>query len=211
MHMFAKSRLVAVFILMVSTGAFAITPSLFGNCDSDGECSAIFERSLPEAKALCGERPASVAWRKNSKPLLLQCMDSGTDQEDNLNYVVIGRDIVGLNYGRYVKISFLQQDPGTSVPDKFGTVPVCFPANLEKLRTTTFVLLDKRPGESGAPYCYDVTYLSISNDNVRLDTKAGIVKSTDRSHFLGRVTDRTRQRIERLLQVFQTWHEQQPN
>ncbi|WP_133663804.1 hypothetical protein [Paraburkholderia sp. BL10I2N1] len=66
--MSVKSRLIAVFALAASTSAFAATPSLFGSCDSDGERSAIFDRSLPEAKALCGERPASVAWRMNSSP-----------------------------------------------------------------------------------------------------------------------------------------------
>jgi hypothetical protein len=211
MHMFVKSRLVAIFTLAASTSAFAVTPSLFGSCDSDGECSAIFNRSLPEVKALCGERTASVAWVKDSRPLLLQCVSSATDQEDNVNYLINGRDVVGLNYGRYVKISFLQQNPATSVPDKFGSVPVCTPANVEKLHTSAFVLLDKRPGESGTSDCYDVTYLSTSGDGVRLDTNAGTVRATDRAHFSGRVSNRTRQRVERLIQLFQTWRDQQPN
>jgi hypothetical protein len=211
MHMFVNSRLVAAFILLASPSAFAATPSLFGNCDSNGECSAIFSRSLPEAKALCGERTASVAWRKDSKPLLLQCMGFGTDHEDNANYVVSGPDVVGLNYGRYVKVSFLQQNPMTSIPDKFGAVPVCSPPSVEKLRTTTFVLLDKRPAKSGASYCYDVTYLNASDHSVQLDTNVRTVKPTDKSYFAGRLADRTRERVERLLQVFQTWHNQQAN
>jgi hypothetical protein len=206
MHIFVKSRFVAAFTLAVSTSAFAVTPALMGSCDSDGECSAIFSRSLPEAKAVCGERSASVAWRKDSKPLLLQCTGSATDQEENVNYLVNGRDVVGLNYGRYVKISFLEQNPATSVPDKFGAVPVCAPANVDKLHTSTFVLLDKRPGDSGTSYCYDVTYLSTSDGGVRLDTNSGTVKATDRAHFVGYVSDRTQRRIEKLIQIFQTWH-----
>jgi hypothetical protein len=196
---------------MASPSAFAATPSLFGSCDSNGECSAIFNRSLPEAKALCGERTASVAWRRDSKSFLLQCVGFGTDHEDNSNYVVNGLDIVGLNYGRYVKVSLLQQSPSTLVPDKFGAVQVCSPPSLVKLRTTTFVLLDKRPTKSGASYCYDVTYLNASDHSVQLDTNVGTVKPNDKSYFAGRLTDRTRQRVERLFQAFQTWHNQQAN
>lgn len=209
MRMFVKSRLVVAFTFAASTSAFAVTPPLFGSCDSDGECSAVFNRSLSEAKAVCGERTASVAWRKDSEPLLLQCAGSATDQEGNVNYLVNGRNVVGLNYGRYIKISFLEQNPATSVPDKFGAVPVCAPMNMDKLHTSTFVLLDKRPRDSGASYCYDVTYLSTPGGAVRLDTNTGTVKATDKAHFVGHVSDRPRQRIERLIQVFQTWHDQQ--
>jgi hypothetical protein len=209
--MFVKSRLIAVFTLAVLTNAFAVSPPLFGSCDSDGECSAIFNHSLPEAKAVCGERSASVAWRKDSKSLLLQCMGSATDQEDNVSYLINGREVVGLNYGRYVKISFLQQNPATSVPDKFSSVPVCAPANVEKLHTSAFVLLDKRPGDLGTSYCYDITYLSTPGGGVRLDTNAGTVKAIDRTHFIGHVSDQTRQRIEKLIQVLRTWHGQQAN
>lgn len=209
--MSVKSRLVGVFALAASTSALAAAPSLFGSCDGDGECSAVFNRSLPEAKSLCGERPASVAWRRDSKPLLLQCMGLETDQDDNVNYVINGHDVVGLNYGRYVKISFLQQNPATPIPDKFSAVPVCAPADVDRLRTSTFVLLDKRPGGSGAPYCYNVTYVSTSDEGVRLDTNAGAVSTTDKAHFSGHISNRTRQRVKALIQVFQTWHDQQPN
>jgi hypothetical protein len=208
--MSAKSKLVSAFILAASTLAFAGIPALFGNCDNDGECSAIFNRSLPEAKAVCGERPASVAWTKHSKLLLLQCVGSASDQEDDMNYLVNGRDVVGLNYGRYVKISFLEQNPATPVADKFGAVPVCTPAKVDKLHVSTFVLLGKRPDKSGSSSCYDVTYLSASGSNVRLEINEGTVKFTDRAHFVGHLSDRTRQRIEKLIQVFETWHDQQP-
>ncbi|TDN70783.1 hypothetical protein B0G77_4279 [Paraburkholderia sp. BL10I2N1] len=128
-----------------------------------------------------------------------------------MNYVINGSHVVGPNYGRYVKISFLRQNLATSVPDKFGTMPVCAPANVEKLRTSTLVLVDKRPGEPGTSYCYDVTYLSTEGDSVRLDTDAGTVSATDETHFAGHISDRTLQRVKRLIQVFQTWHGQQPH
>ncbi|MDH6153107.1 MULTISPECIES: hypothetical protein [Paraburkholderia] len=211
MHMFVKFRLAAALTLTASMSALAATPSLFGSCDSNGECSAIFSRSLSEAKALCGERITSIAWRKDSKPILLQCVGSATDGEDNVSYIVNESDVVGLNYGRYVKINFLQQNPAAPVPDKFGEVPVCVPANLEKLQKSTFVLLYKRPDETGDSYCYDITYLSSSVGGVRLDTNTGTVSATDRTYFSGHASDRTRQRVKKLIQVFQTWHDEQPN
>jgi len=211
---FVKFRLFSAFTLTVAiaTSAFAATPPLFGSCDSNGECSAVFIRTLPEAKALCGDRPASVAWRKDSTLLLLQCIGSGTDREDSTSYLINGSGIVGLNYGRYVKISFMKQNPTTPIPDKFGTVPVCAPANVDKLRTSTFVLLDKRPGDSTTPYCYDVTYLITTGDSVQLDTNVGTVQTTDKSYFAERISARTRQHVERLVQIFRMWHDrQQPN
>ncbi len=211
MHMFVKSRLAAVLTLTASMGALAATPSLFGSCDSNGECSAIFSRSLPEAKALCGERTASVAWRKDSTPILLQCVGSATDGEDNVSYVVNGGVVVGLDYGRYVKTSFLQQNPAASIPDKFGAVPVCAPANLEKLHKSTFVLLYKRPEEAADSYCYDVTYLTTSVGGIRLDTNAATVSATDKTYFSGHASDRTRQSVKKLMRVFQTWRDDQPN
>jgi len=211
MHMFVKSRLAAVFTLTASMSAFAATPSLFGSCDSNGECSAIFSRSLTEAKALCGERTASVAWRKDSKPILLQCVGSATDGEGSVSYIVNGSDVVGLNYGRYVKVNFLQQNPAASVPDKFGAMSLCAPANLEKLRKSTFVLLYKRPDATADSYCYDVSYLSTLGGGVQLDTNAATVSAADRTYFSGHASNRTRLRVKKLIQVFQTWHDEQPN
>ncbi|WP_322032669.1 hypothetical protein [Paraburkholderia sp. J76] len=191
--------------------ALATTPSLFGGCDSNGECSAIFSSSLPEAKSLCGERTAFIAWRKDSKPILLQCMGSATDGEDNVSYIVNGSDVVGLNYGRYVKINFLQQNPAASVPGKFGTTPVCAPANLEKLHKSTFALLYKRPDDTADYYCYDVAYLSASSGGVRLDTNATTVSASDKNYFSGPASARTRLRVKKLTQVFQTWRTDQSN
>ncbi|WP_162601021.1 hypothetical protein [Paraburkholderia sp. C35] len=207
----AKSRFAAALTLAASVTVLAATPSLVGSCDSYGECSAIFSHSVPEAKAICGERTASVAWRKNSKPFLLQCLGSATDGEDSVNYVVDGSNVTGLNYGRFVKANFLQQNPTASVPDKFGTVPTCAPANLEKLHKSTFVLLYKRPDETTDSYCYDVTYLSTSGSDIRLDTNVATVSATDRTYFSGPTSDRTRQRVNKLIQMFRTWHDNQPN
>jgi hypothetical protein len=211
MLMFVKSSVIAALTLTVSMSAFAATPSVFGSCDNNRECSAIFSRSLPEAKALCGERTASVIWRKNFQPILLQCVGAATDEEDNVSYIVNGSDVVGLNYGRSVKVNFLQQNPAASIPDKFGSVRICAPANLEKLHNSTFVLLFKRPDETGDSYCYDVTYLSTSVGGVRLDTNARTLSPTNKTYFSGHTSARTRRRVKELIQVFQTWHEEKPD
>lgn len=139
---------------------------------------------------------------------MLQCVGSATDEEDNVSYIVNGSEGVGLNYGRYVKINFLQQNPAAPVPDKFGSVPVCVPANLEKLHKSAFVLLYKRPDETGSSYCYDITYLSTSVGGVRLETNARTVSATDRTYFSGHTPD---PRVKKLIQLFRTWHHEQPN
>lgn len=207
--MFVKSRITAVLALTASMNAAAASPSLFGSCDDNGECSAIFIRTLPEAKALCGQRTTSIAWRKNSKPILLQCVGSATDEEDNTSYVVNGVDVVGLNYGRYVKVDFLRQNSAASVAAPLGSLPFCGPADPEKLHNSAFVLLYKRPNENQDFYCYDVTYLSTTAGGVQLDTSAGIVAATNRTYFSGHTSNRTKQRVKELSQMFETWRDEQ--
>lgn len=210
MHMSVKFRLAAVLTLTASMSTLAATPALFGGCDSNGECSTIFNRSLPDVKTLCGERVTFIAWRKDSGSILLQCVGSATDGEQDVSYMVNGGNVVGLNSGRYIKINFLQSNPTASIPDKFGEMPVCAPANLEKLHKSTFVLLYKRPDDARDSYCYDITYLTSSVGGVRLDTNTGTVSTTDRTYFSGHIPDQTRQHVKKLIQMFQTWRYEQP-
>jgi len=210
--MFAKSSFIACVTIFasISAAASAVPSPLFGSCDNNGECSAVFNRSVSETQLLCGTKTASIAWRKNSAALLLQCTGSDT-AEENRNYVVDGRNVIGLNYGRYVKTHFLQQNPEGAVPDKFGSTPVCTAANKEKLLTSTFVLLDKRPGESGVPYCYDITYLSPISGAFQLNTNAGPVSANDQDHFLANISGQKKQYIQRLIEVFSKWRIEQAN
>jgi len=118
--MFAKSSFIACVTIFasISAAASAVPSPLFGSCDNNGECSAVFNRSVSETQLLCGTKTASIAWRKNSAALLLQCTGSDT-AEENRNYVVDGRNVIGLNYGRYVKTHFLQQNPEGAVQHQF--------------------------------------------------------------------------------------------
>lgn len=204
--MFVKSSLVAWFAAFASISAVASTATapLFGSCDADGECSAVFDRSVKETRPICGANIASIAWRKNSSVVLLQCVGSDT-AEENKNFLVDGDSVIGLNYGRYVKVGFLQQSQDVVVPDKFGSTPLCSPADRKKLSESMFVLLDKRPGESGTAYCYDITYLSSVAGVFHLDTNAGPIIANDRDHFMARVPSRTKRQIKRLVEIFSGW------
>ncbi|MFM0647418.1 hypothetical protein PQR14_24120 [Paraburkholderia bryophila] len=209
--MFVKYGLIAWVTAFTSISVVAsAAPPLFGSCDNDGECSAVFDRSVPEAQSLCGSKTTSIAWRKNATELLLQCTGSDT-AENNRNYVVDDSNVIGLSYGRYVKISFLQQNPSAAVPDKFGSTLVCAAADIEKLHTSTFVLLDKRPGESGTSYCYGITYLAFKSGAFQLSTNKNSISASDHEHYLAHVSSQTKQRAQRLLEVFRKWQGEQPN
>lgn len=120
--MFAKLDFVACFAALASLNAAALGAPmpLFGSCDANGECSAEFNRSLQETRPVCGVEVAAIAWRKNSSVALLQCVGPDT-AEENKNFLVDGDNVSGLNFGRYIKVGFLQQSQGVAVPDKFGS------------------------------------------------------------------------------------------
>ena len=204
--MFAKRDFVVCFAALASLNAVALGAPmpLFGNCDANGECSAEFTRPLQETRPVCGTNIVSIAWRKNSSVILLQCVGSDT-AEENKNFLVDGDSVIGLNYGRYVKVGFLQQSQDVVVPDRFGSTPLCSPADRKKLSASMFVLLDKRPGESGMAYCYDITYLSSVAGVFHLDTNASPIIANDRDHFMARVPSRTKRQIKRLVEIFSGW------
>lgn len=202
----AKRDFVACFAAVASlnAGALGATIPLVGSCGADGECSAVFDQSMKETRPVCGAKIASIAWQKNSSVVLLQCVGSDT-AEENKNYFVDGDKVIGLNYGRYVKVGFLKQSQDVTAPDKYGTTPLCSPVDTKKLSESMFVLLDKRPGESGAAYCYDVTYLSSVAGAFHVDTNAGPILPNDRDHFMVRVPSQTKRQVKRLVHMFSGW------
>jgi hypothetical protein len=184
MHMLLKINSVLLGVIM-STTVFAApltTPENFiaSGCDAAGECHGQLKISGSSAESLCSSTSMTLAWRKNRMPMLMTC-NITKDDDGGRSFVVSGKTVTELTYGRFVSISALIDNPDMNIPDRFSQKPLCSPASIRKLKKATFTLLNKTPSNNG--YCYEVTYIHAGDRRVYIERNNGLVDPRDSNYF----------------------------
>ncbi|RDK01852.1 hypothetical protein DLM46_15945 [Paraburkholderia lacunae] len=111
-----------------------------------------------------------------------------------------------LNYGRFIIKSAIERNPNLKVPDKFSSRGLCEPIDVTKLKTSDFLLLDKRPTDSNEdPYCYDPTYLEVGGGKLTIATSRGPATRSDLEHVVNSVSALDRKRLMRVLDTLRQW------
>jgi hypothetical protein len=160
-----------------------------GTCNGN-ECSLVLDSHLPESGNLCKTSALSIHWKNGSDVYLVQC-DCDCSMQQNTNWVVdkTAAKVYGFSYGRYVNKSFLEgATADTEMPDRFAIVKLCQAPLAEKLESSTFVLLNKLPSEKVPPYCYEVTYVTLSNGSLTLSNNKMVISRNNQDYWMSEVS-----------------------
>ncbi|CAN0623438.1 conserved exported protein of unknown function [Burkholderia multivorans] len=193
--------------IVFANGASGSVP-LLGNCDGHGECSVNLNASGHQWGDICDSLEFSAFWVRGEERYLVQCRNGGTSEE-NLIWVVDAKagKFWELYFGRFFKRSLLELESNLKIQEKFGSLSLCRPAKISKLRVSYFVLLDKKPTNNEEdPYCYEPVYLMFRGGRLNIETNDGHFKHSDTDHVVHAVSDRDRARLRHLLDTVRKWH-----
>jgi hypothetical protein len=171
-------------------------------CDNNNLCSAFFENESAKVEKFCNPSHFSITWKRGREIYLFQCRGRGTTEGENKNWIVdIQHNIYfKVGYGRFYDQNKLIANPDIRIPDSFQARPLCHPAIDEKLRTSDFVLLDKRPSDDEQnPYCYEPTYLTISGGQFHILTSEGTLHRSDADHQMYKASASEKMGLQTLL------------
>ena len=183
---------------------------LLGNCDDHSECSVNLNVSGHELDDMCDYPDFSAFWIRGGDRYLVQCRNGGTSEE-NLVWVIDAKygKFWELNFGRFFKKSMLELESNLKIQEKFWLLDLCHLAKTSKLKSSYFVLLDKKPTNIEAnPYCYEPVYLSFQGGRLTIETNDGRFKHSDTDHVAHAVSDHDRARLRHLLDIIRKWNPQ---
>lgn len=184
---------------------------LVGSCNSEQECVVSIHFSEPAQHGLCESSDLSVLWVRESGKYLIQCR-SGDTSEDNVVWVIdLSAKFFGrLNYGRFITKSAIEKNPNLKIPEKFRSRGLCGAIEMTKLKTSDFLLLDKRPSDSDeGSYCYDPTYLQVGDGKLTISPSRGAVTRGDFEHAVNPVSALDRKSLNHVLDTLRQWQLQQ--
>jgi hypothetical protein len=167
---------------------------------ANGECVVFINDKTPAAEALCDDAPVTIRWIDGENVFLTTCAATGT-AEQNTNFLsdAAGNHASKLVYGRPVLKQFVRQRPEGPVPDKFAPRPYCTPPSLQKVATSTFVLLDKLPANTQNGYCFEPTYVYYDQGQIAIDTAKGKIAVSDKDYFGAPLTAQQRSNLTALI------------
>jgi hypothetical protein len=164
-----------------------------GTCDG-GECSFTPRRPSKGIKEICETSLPVVSWDKNTSLYLVQC-DCDCSLQQNTNWVIdkVHNKIYGLSYGRYLKKSFMETaTSATEVPDRLTSVKLCESPKPKLMKSSAFVLLNKLPSDEPSPYCYEVTYIMFSGNDVTIFNNKGLISNNNDNYWTKNINAKTR-------------------
>ncbi|WP_162877995.1 SH3 domain-containing protein [Trinickia diaoshuihuensis] len=170
------------FCLFAYETAHATEPA--ASACANGECVVFVNDKPPAAEALCDGVAVTIRWTVGGNVFLTTCEDAGT-VEQNTNFLsdAAGNHAIKLVYGRPVLKQFVRQHPGGPVPDKFAPRPYCTPPLLQKVATSAFILLDKRPASTENGYCFEPTYVHYDKGQVTIDTAKARIAVSNKDYY----------------------------
>ncbi len=181
--------------------------NLVGDCNGRNECVVTANGKISRKDRLCESANLSTLWIKGSEKYLIQCR-GGDTAEDNVVWIVDTRaGFFGrLDYGRFIKKSTLEKNPDVEIPDQFRARNLCDPIDVNKLESSDFVLLDKRPTDKDDnPYCYAPTYLTLKSGKLAIEISVDGVTRHDPDHAVHSVSTRDRKNLNSLLSTLRQW------
>jgi hypothetical protein len=171
-----------------------------GTCDG-GECTFTPGRPSKAVKEICETSLPTVFWDRNTPLYLVQC-DCDCSLQQNTNWVIdkVHNKIYGLSYGRYLKKSFMEiATTATEVPDRLTSVKLCEAPKPKLIKSSAFVLLNKLPSDEPSPYCYEITYIIFSDNDLTLFNNEGIISNNNDNYWIKNINARTRSSLLSLI------------